>query len=136
MSLINSPASSSNRRGSLTNANGSVSLTQKEQSEYSLLKAISGLAREKGGVGGLEKEVSDAIASQVGRSTSGVFIPTNLATTTLNDAIASRALGASTPSDGGYLIGSQVLPMIELLRNKMVVARLGATFLNSLKGSI
>jgi HK97 family phage major capsid protein len=49
-----------------------------------------------------------------------------------------RALNAGTASAGGYTVGTNVLAsdMIELLRNKMLVARLGARVLTGLQGDI
>jgi len=107
-----------------------IGMSPKEVKQYRILKAINEVA--EGGTGaltGLEREAHVAAAKLYGREVRGFMVPHD---------IAIRALNATTPSEGGYLIGTDVLvgSMIELLRNKTVVAGLGVTMLDGLTGNV
>ena len=110
-----------------------VGLTKKEVREFSLIKAIRALAnpdsarlREEAA---FEFEVSDAARAQYGRER-GNF--------TIADDIMRRDLSAGALSTGGALVQTDAAgqPMIELLRNKLVMFGLGATVLDGLVGDV
>jgi HK97 family phage major capsid protein len=81
---------------------------------------------------GLEKELSDECSKRTGRSSDGVMIPHDVL------AYGRRDLVKATASLGGNLVATDLLAgsFIELLRNRMMIARLGATSLNGLVGDV
>ncbi len=105
-----------------------VDMNQKEQREYSLLKAINESAQGK--LSGLEREVSDEIASKLGREARGFFMPTNL-------SFAKRDQLVGTASAGGNLVATDHLSdqFVEALKAKLVVGN-KATVLNGLVGNV
>jgi HK97 family phage major capsid protein len=107
----------------------SVDMNEKEQRSYSLLKAVQESAN--GNLSGLEKEVSDQIASQVGKSARGFYMPTNL-----NFGKRDQVVG--TNSSGGFLKGTDHLgnEFIEALYGKLVIGQAGARIMQGLKGDV
>lgn len=126
-----------------------IGMTGKEVKRYSLLRAISRLASGQQ-LDGLEKEASDACAKRNKRDPEGFFIPHDIATRSIADsqqmsagdvvrALAGmRALNVTTPTAGGFTVGTDVLGsnLIELLRNKTMVSMMGASSLSGLTGNI
>ena len=76
-----------------------------------------------------EREASDAVAAKMGRAAQGFFVPVE---------VQQRDLLVGTATAGGHTVATQVLAanFIELLRNKLAVAGLGAQFLSGLVGNI
>jgi len=103
-----------------------LGMSAREDQEYSLLRALRHAAF--GDEAGLEREISDTIAKQLGRSTDGIFVPTSL-----NVRAPLTAGGAGT---GAETVPTQLMPLIELLRNRMMVKRLGARVLSGLHGNL
>ena len=108
-----------------------VGMSKKEQQRYSLRKAIAyqaGLLRASDA--GLELEVSDAIAKQLGKTPEGVFV---------NPQELVRAdYFTGTPETGGDLIETELLSerFIESLRNVSAILGLGVTYLSGLEGNV
>lgn len=104
-----------------------VDLSQKEKESFSILR---GLDCRINGKKCFEHEVSDEIEKKLGRSRSGansIYVPTSLPT-------QKRApLTAGTGSAGGLTIQTDVQPLIEVLRNKVVAIAAGATVLAGLR---
>jgi len=105
-----------------------VEMNETEQRSYSLLKAVSEAAQGK--LSGLEKEVSDEIASRTGKAARGFYMPTNI------DFRANHVVG--TNNVGGFLkptdhLGSE---FIESLKAKLVTAQAGARILQGLQGDV
>lgn len=101
-----------------TVANPQITLTEREQKQYSLARAI--LHADDSKRSGFEFEISDEIAKKTGRDTAGFFMPTSVrATYNIGDAASA---GASTFTEGGEFI--------DYLRNRTTVAALGATVLS------
>ena len=102
-----------------------LGLTKKESKSYSLTNAMRSLTTGKS-VGGLEGEVSDAIAQRSGRETNGFFLA------------SQRDLVAGTATDGAELVGTDHLggDFIDALRPKMVTMQAGVRVLNGLKGDV
>lgn len=107
----------------------SVDMNVEEKREYSLLKAVRETAA--GNLTGLEKEVSDQIASQVGKSARGFYMPTNL-----NFGKRDQVVG--TNSSGGFLKGTDHLgsEFIDALRARLVIGQAGARVMQGLKGDV
>ena len=116
----------------------SLGLTDKEQRQYSLVKAINAVAfphtrREAG----FEMECSDAIAKKVGRSTNGFFMP--MQDMRARPRVQQRATYAvGTPPTGGFTVETELREeeFIELLRNQAMVMRLGARMFSGLVGNV
>jgi len=102
---------------------------QRDLRRYSFRKAIAGLAN---GVGleGIEKEMHEEgtrQANAIGMETKGLSIPSQI----LNRADLTVA------ADGTNLVATDVMgDWIGALRNKMVLAKLGARFLTGLRGNV
>ncbi|WP_316348487.1 phage major capsid protein [Desulfuromonas acetoxidans] len=100
-------------------------LNEREDKQYSIVRALNVAAY---GGDGMERDVSDQIAKQLGRSTDGIFIPTSLNV---------RAAGvAGVDGQGGHTVPTVQMPIIELLRNKMMVKAMGAQVLGGLTGDL
>ena len=105
-----------------------VEMTETEQRDYSLLKAIRESAR--GELSGLEREVSDEIAQRTGKEAKGFHMPTNIAFR------ADQVVG--TNNVGGFLKPTDHLgnEFIEALKAKLVVSQAGARIMTGLKGDV
>ncbi len=116
---------------------GHVDLDVRDKARYSIRNAI--LMQTPGSVReGLEVEVSEEIAARMGKRPTGLFVPLNVDTdpTRAKNPLESRASvtgqNVGTNADGGYGVETQVRPLIEMLRNRMVVMAAGATMLTGL----
>lgn len=109
-----------------------IGMSAKETRAYSIVKAIRDMA-ESGKVQGLEAEASAAAEKISGRQAQGFFIPQDVMIFNPRNVMQS---GDNTK--GGFLVGTEVLTgsLIELLRNKTLVAQLGARTLSGLVGNI
>lgn len=132
-----------------------IGMNKKEIKRYSLVRALSLLGSGQP-LDGLELEASRAVAKKIRREPEGFFIPHDIASRSLQDAKnlspaemvslaielgrmqGSRALQTAPASQGGYLVPTNVMDgsLIELLRNKMFVAQLGARQLSGLSGDV
>ena len=108
---------------------GEIGMTDKEQREFSLLRAMSAAATGKWDKAGLEREVSEELEKRHGRAAAGFFVPTDL---------IARAYSKGNAANGGNVIENEFREdlFIELLRNRLAVAQLGATVLDGLVGDI
>lgn len=109
---------------------GVVDMTAREQKDYSVVRAINAALSGDWRSAGFEREVSDALATKMGRATQGFFMPLNL------DVRAAYAVGAT--STGGANVATNLLAssFIEVLRNKALVMQLGPTMLTGLVGNV
>lgn len=108
---------------------GEIGMTDKEQREFSLLRAMSAAATGKWDKAGLEREVSEELEKRHGRAAAGFFVPTDL---------IARAYSKGNAANGGNVIENDFREdlFIDLLRNRLAVAQLGATVLDGLVGDI
>ena len=129
---ISTPASpiSSNIRqdGAIGNE---FKLDDKDIKQYSLCRAIHALATNDWSEAGFERDVSKELSRLMNKNPEGILIP-------INQVGGKRDLSTITGTSGGYLIGQEYRPQefIELLRNKIKVAQLGARILSGLVGDI
>lgn len=109
---------------------GNIGMNERELKNYSIVRAIQAAATKDWSKAGLELEASQAVAKRWGREPRSFFIP--------NDVMVGekRDLVVGTPSAGGYTVGTQYLPMIELLRKRMILAQAGVTILSGLTGDV
>lgn len=113
-----------------------LGLSDKEVREYSVARAIERRAASMKGEGvfdGLEAEASAAIAKRRGVAAQGFFIPVEIT----QGAPEKRNLVAGTTTAGGFTVPTDLgLPIIELLRNRAVVASLGAQVITGITGNV
>ncbi len=124
-----------------------IGMNKRDLKDYSFLRAINSLKTDKR-LEGLEREASDAVAKQLGRSPEGLgfFIPSDIMRGTMSDELRTavallnhtRALQTNVFSGAGAVVGTSLLSgsLIELLRNNMVVMALGARSLSGLSGNV
>lgn len=125
-------AKRSNEKTSKTN----LDLSKKDVSQYSILRAIRAITTRDWDKAGFELECHREIATRLHREVdakSSVFIPLDIQVRRLNN---TRDFSTGTPSAGGYLVGTQNVGFIELLRNRSVAFNMGATRLSGLQGNV
>lgn len=107
-----------------------IGMGEGDLNQYSIVRAIRAAANRDWRGAELEREASEATAKRLGREPQGFFVP--------QDWLEHRDLVKGTSSAGGYLVGTDLLAQsfIELLRNRMVVQRAGATVLGGLVGDV
>lgn len=133
-----------------------IGLTVKEAKRFNWLRALNALAnpqdRKAQEAAAYEHEVSDAAAKQTGKTPQGILVPVDVlrapllveGTDPMNQLarmlarIMSRDLTVGTATAGGHTVSTDLLAasFIDLLRNRMVMQRLGMTVLNGLVGNI
>lgn len=110
-----------------------IGLTQKEAQSFSFMRAINALAnptdRKAQEAAKFERECSDAFSGKFGRAAQGFFVPWE---------VQKRDLTVGTNTAGGHTVDTilQAQSFIELLRNRMMVRRMGAQVLGGLTGNI
>jgi HK97 family phage major capsid protein/HK97 family phage prohead protease len=109
-------------------------LSEKEVGQFSLRRACLQLAT-RGKLDGLEAEADKATRAKIGREVrdNAFVIPHEVFTRSF---VQKRANNVTTATAGGFLVGNQFGPMIELLRNRTVVAQAGATQLSGLVNDV
>jgi HK97 family phage major capsid protein len=117
--------------------NQDLGLSGREVRQYSLLKAIRELSDIKNGpkLTGLELESSNAMAKLLQREPKGFFLPPEI----MRSPLQTRVVTTTTPvaGPGSNLVPSELLlPMIDILRNRLQVMQAGATMLPGLAGNI
>jgi HK97 family phage major capsid protein len=109
---------------------GAVDMSEKEQRQYSFVKAVRGLVNGSG-LQGLEREVSEEIAKRQGREARGFYAPDSFWG-------GRRDLTVGTASAGGNLVGTDHMgdQFVDALRSRLVFNELGARFMTGLKGDV
>jgi HK97 family phage major capsid protein len=95
-----------------------------ERQRYSLVKVLRHQAEEAVDAG-LEKDVSQFIAKRLNREPIGMFVPTTL-----------RGLDTKTNAAGAFTVETDIMDLIELLRNRSRVLKLGARLLTNLDSNL
>ncbi|MCF8186614.1 MAG: phage major capsid protein [Sulfuritalea sp.] len=110
-----------------------IGLTKEEAKQFSFVRALNALSnpadRKAQEAAKFERECSDAYGSSLGRSAQGFYVPVE---------VQQRDLNVTTTTAGGHTVATNLLAasFIDLLRNRMQVARMGAQFLTGLSGQI
>lgn len=127
-----------------------IGMDGKDLQRYSLVRAMRCLANERP-MDGFELDCSQEVSKKLGRSPSGrgFFIPEDYQSHRPSPVrgqgamarlanILTRALGATTGNAGGFTVQTDVLGenLIELLRNRTFVMKLGARMLSGLVGDV
>lgn len=111
-----------------------IGMNAAEVNRYSLVNAIRAATAKDWSKAGLEKEASDAVAKRFGRDPRSFFVPNDVVIGTSRER---RDLTVGTPTAGGYLVQTTYpLPMIELLRKRMILAQAGVNMLTGLVGDV
>lgn len=121
-----------------------IGLTESETREYSVVRALHALAnptdmhaRE---AAAFEFEASRAAADKQGRDVKGIVMPFDVMRRSIAQGLATRASDdvVGTASKGGDLVATDLLSgsFIDMLRNAMVIRRLGARYLTGLVGNV
>ena len=114
-----------------------LGLSQKEINKFSISRWIKGVIENKPEYCAFERECSDlalklrntkADFQQDSNFRHELFIP--------NDVLHKRDLTVGSNTAGGFLVGTKTLTMADMIRNKMVLGRLGATYMDGLKDNI
>lgn len=109
-----------------------IGLTKKEAQRFSILKIARHLADPTSATANeaaFERACSDAVATRMGKSAKGFFMPSD---------VQKRDMVVGTPTAGGNLVATDLLSgsFIDMLRNAMVLDRLGTRMLTGLVGNI
>lgn len=109
-----------------------VGMTGKETQRYSVLRALRALVDKDWTKAGFERECHEAILKRAGLEeapNNGFYVPYE---------VQKRDLTAGTPANGGYLVATDNRGdnFIELLRNRTLLAQLGAIMLPDLVGNV
>ena len=106
-----------------------VGLTPKEIRRYSFGKALSAAITGDWREAGLERECSEAMAKIMGRSPEGFYVPPEA---------FSRDFNVGTGSESGNLVATDLRSdlYVDVLRNNLVMAGLGARVLSGLSGNV
>lgn len=107
-----------------------IGLTDKEAQGFSIARAVRGMLVGDWKDAGFERSVSEAAAAKFGASSRGILIPM--------DVFAQRTFIAGTASEAGNLIPTQLRTDLfaDVLRNNLVLGRLGVTMLYGLTSNI
>ena len=117
----------------ITGQEADLGLTDKEVRAYSFVRAIHAMAnpgdKSAWAAAAYERELSEAASKKSGRAARGFMIPAD---------VLRRDLNVGTATAGGNLVATDLLAgsFIDLLRNRSVAVRAGATVLNGLTGNI
>jgi HK97 family phage major capsid protein/HK97 family phage prohead protease len=106
-----------------------LDMSKKEVKQYNLCRALNAVVNKNWANAGFELEASQEIAKRTGKINNEhtFFVPMD---------IQKRDLIVGTSTMGGYLVSTGNMGFIELLRNRSVIYRMGATRLSGLQGSV
>lgn len=121
-----------------------IGMSDKEVKQYSFLRALNALAnptdmraRE---AAAFEFDASRAAADKQCREVKGLLVPYDVLKRSIGDGLMQRVSDdlVGTASKGGNLVATNLLSanFIELLRNAMVINRMGVQYLTGLTGNI
>lgn len=139
--------------GPVASLGGSYSpdLSDKEKRKYSYLRALQASVTKDWGKAGFEREVSSDIAKRTGKDTQGFYIPNDLPFAPDEEHLRAWQMMSrqglvqqrspylvGTAVQGGNLVQTNLLyeNFVEVLRNQLVTAILGARYLTGLTGNI
>lgn len=125
-----------------------IPMSKSEHQQYSILRAVR-MAAGLEARGGIEQEVSDTIGKHFGRQAGerSIFLPSSVdPSLKLSDAQRNAIAAASfaqrdtmvvgTSGVGGYSVQTTIGPLIEVIRNRMMVKKMGARVMSGLTGNL
>jgi HK97 family phage major capsid protein len=126
-------------------AAGALGMTQSEAQRFSFVRAIKAVADNDWSQAGFEAECSRSLAQKMGRVVDPkAFLvpfevlqrPIDNAARAALEALGKRDLTAGTAGAGGFLVATQNVGFIEILRNRSVAFRMGVRQLSGLQGNV
>jgi HK97 family phage major capsid protein/HK97 family phage prohead protease len=104
-----------------------IGMSTNEAKRFSIWKAIQAVSSGDWTDAGFELEASRAVAEKTGKTArrNSFFVPMEV-----------QKRDASVGGTGGYLVATDNVSFVELLRNRMVVKQMGATTLSGLVGNV
>jgi HK97 family phage major capsid protein len=118
-----------------------LGVSEKEAQQYSLMRALNAAATNDWSKAGFERELSIATADALGKEARGFFVPHDMLMRAMihhPNAALRRGLEVGAPGKGGELVATdlRIDQFIDILRNKTVIAQLGARMLSGLEGDL
>ncbi len=106
-----------------------IGMSDAEIGDFSIVRAVNALVTGNWNEAGFEREMSDGMASKLGKRAQGFYIPTD---------VLMRDLNVTTSTAGGHTVATDLLSgsFIEMMRNRMSTVGLGATMMSDLVGNI
>lgn len=129
-------------RGAFETPHSHLDMSEKEMKQYNLAKAIDHLIAVKKGEAkfnekeNLAIEAHSALVKKMGTPKKGdLYIPFDMALKNYADKYNAKAHSAGTPSEGGYLVATDLRGdlLVEVLRNELALGQLGATIIPGLR---
>jgi HK97 family phage major capsid protein len=117
------------------NAGGAITLTEKERSNYSFMRAVRSVSAGPSSApeanASFELDISQELGKKLGRDTGGLFIPTTepIFRQTREEAMRSRALVTSSSGAGGATVATELVSFLDFLRPALRLTALGAEFM-------
>ena len=106
-----------------------VDLSEKDHKNYRINRAILAQATGDWKHAGLEREVSNTLAREAGADAGRLFVPWNTRAAVTGNIAATSSLG-------GAAVATEMRELIDILRNRLVVAQAGATTLFGLTSNV
>lgn len=121
-----------------------IGLSAEETQRFSLVRAINACATRDWKTAGFELECSRAVAQKAGKvaDDNRFYVPFEvmerpvMSMREFAGRLGRRDLTVATAGAGGYLVETENVGFIEMLRNRSVCFRLGARRLSGLQGSV
>jgi HK97 family phage major capsid protein/HK97 family phage prohead protease len=114
-------------------ATADIGMDAKEVKQYSLMRALNALSnpgdQAAQRAAAFERECSEAQSKVLGKSARGLFVP---------NEVQKRDLLVGTPTAGGNTVATDLLSgsFIDILRNAMVINRMGTRMMTGLVGQV
>lgn len=115
-----------------------IGLSRNEAQRFSLARAIVAAATQDWKHAGFELEAIRATQDKLGRAPEPhrFVVPFEILERQFGPRELSRDANVATPGQGGYLVATDNLGFIEILRNRSVAFRMGARRLSGLSGNV
>ena len=113
------------KQTSINSRSGEIGLDEKEIQEYSFSKAMRAAITGDWSKAGFEKEASRAVEKLLGKDSRGFYMP-------------HEVLKREMATTGSNLVGTNHMGsnFIEILRNKLIISKLGGLVLTGLSGNV
>lgn len=117
----------------------SLGVSEKEAQRYSLMRALNASVTGDWEKAGFERELSIAVADELGKEARGFYVPHDMLGRAMSHhPMLGRGMSVGASGKGGELVDTdlRVDQFIDVLRNRTVIARLGARMLSGLQGDV
>jgi len=114
-----------------------LGLTTRETNEFSVLRALRAMVEGKPRDAGLEFEASEELKRKLGKTDrQGLFVPFEIQRRAIEHPAGRRDLTVANANAAGYLVATDNVGFIEMLRYRSVVFTMGARRLSGLVGNV